>query len=75
LKYYLKTMQENVKYFVIFCNLVTVLDVGADTVNHAVKVKIEICVPVCACICAVCFVGYSMYVSVCVCMCALCVVL
>ncbi len=35
-------MHGNVKYFVIFCNLDNILDVGADTSNHAVKVvKIE----------------------------------
>jgi hypothetical protein len=30
-------MHENVKYFVIFCNLVNILDVGADTSKHAAK--------------------------------------
>jgi hypothetical protein len=36
-------MHGNVKYFVIFCNLVNILDVGAETSNHAVIVmKIEI---------------------------------
>ncbi len=31
----------NVMYFVIFCNLINILDVEADS-NHAVKIKIEI---------------------------------
>ncbi len=31
----------NVKYFVIFCNLINILDVGVDS-NDAVKIKIEI---------------------------------
>ncbi len=28
----------NVKYFVVFCNLINILDVGADTSNHAEEV-------------------------------------
>jgi hypothetical protein len=33
----------NVKYFLVFCNLINILDVGADTSNHAEEVvKIEI---------------------------------
>jgi hypothetical protein len=36
-------MHGNVKYFVVFCNVVNILDVGADTSNHAKEVvKIEI---------------------------------
>ncbi len=31
----------NARYFVVFCNLIHILDVGADS-NDAVKIKIEI---------------------------------
>jgi hypothetical protein len=37
----LRKMHGNFKYFVIFCNLVNILDFGADT-NVTVKVKVEI---------------------------------